>query len=73
MSLKQRNTRPSIRNLQRNYKKQGGALTTRVTNAIGKMVGRFGTPISDMFFNPKSGNKDGKVYRMGHHYQTKQI
>jgi len=54
--LKQRNTRPSIRNLQRNYKKQGGALTTRVTNAIGKMVGRFGTPISDMFFNPKSGN-----------------
>ena len=55
--LKQKNTRPSISNLQRNYKKQGGsALTTRIINGISRMAGRFGTPVSDLIFNPKSGN-----------------
>ena len=58
--LKQKGSRPSLSNLQRNYKKQGGALTTRITNAIGKMVGRFGTPISDLVFNSKTGNSGEK-------------
>ena len=55
--LKQKNSRPSLSNLQRNYKKQGGgALTTRIINGISRMVGKFATPVSDLLFNPQSGN-----------------
>jgi hypothetical protein len=54
--LKQNDSRKALQNLKRGYKKQGAHLTVRVANAIGRMVGRFGTPVSDLLFNPKSGN-----------------
>jgi len=54
--LKQNDSRKALRNLQRNYKKQGGHLTARIATAVGKIIGRAGTPVSDLLFNPNTGN-----------------
>jgi hypothetical protein len=54
--LKQNDSRKALRNLQRSYKKQGGHLTARIANVIGRIIGKAGTPVSDLLFNPKTGN-----------------
>jgi len=57
-NLKQTDSRKALRNLKSSYKKQGGHLTPRIASAIGRMIGRFGTPVSDLLLQPSTGNLD---------------